>query len=66
MFSKLLSGKIIEIHNTIYNNGVKGKLKLNMTTKRPSKKQVIILMSEINLTQLYLMQMYISQISTDF
>jgi len=41
VFSKLLTGKIIEIQN-INKNRIKNKLKINMTTKGPSKKQIII------------------------
>ena len=43
-----MSGKIIEIHNVTNNSGVKRKPKPNMTTKGPSRKQVIISMSEDN------------------
>ena len=48
IFSKLLSGKIIEISNVVNNSGVKDKPKLNITTKGPSRKQVIIPMSKVN------------------
>ena len=41
VFSKLSTGKIIEIQN-INKNRIKNKLKINMTTKEPSKKQIII------------------------
>jgi len=43
-FSKI----IIKINNIIYNNGVKDRPKLNITTKKPFRKQVIIPMSKIN------------------
>ena len=42
VFSKLLTSKIIEIQN-INKNRIKNKLKINMTTKGPSKKQIIII-----------------------
>jgi len=48
IFSKLPSGKIIEIYNVVNNSGVKNKPKLNITTKEPSRKQVIIPMSKVN------------------
>ena len=48
IFSKLPSGKIIEISNVVNNSGVKDKPKLNITTKGPSRKQVIIPMSKVN------------------
>jgi len=47
-FSKLPAKKIIEIHNMV-NNKKKIKPRINMITKGPSKKQVIILMSTNNL-----------------
>ena len=48
IFSKLPSGKIIEISNVVNNSGVKDKPKLNITTKGPFRKQVIIPMSKVN------------------
>jgi len=39
---------IIKINNVIYNNRVKSKLELNITTKKSFRKQVIMLISEIN------------------
>jgi len=47
-FSKLPSGKIIQIHNVVNNSGVKDEPKLNMTIKGSSRKQIIIPMSEVN------------------
>ena len=47
-FSKLLAKKIIEIHDIVNSKEKKNKLKLNMTTKNPSRKQVIILISSNN------------------
>jgi len=41
-FSKLSTKKIIEMHNIAYNTNQKSCPKLNMTTKGPSKKQIII------------------------
>ena len=42
IFSKLISGKIIKIYNITNNKKIKSKLKLNITTKSPSRKQVIM------------------------
>ena len=47
-FPKLLSSKIIKLHNVTNNSRVKGKSKLNMTTKGLFRKQVIILINEDN------------------
>jgi len=49
-FPKLSKEKIIEIHNIAHDT--KGKLwpRINMTTKRPSKKQIIIPMSQNNIS----------------
>jgi len=47
-FPKLLSSKIIKLHNVTNNSRVKDKSKLNMTTKGPFRKQVIILINEDN------------------
>jgi len=44
-FSKLAPSKIIEIHNIAQGISHKAHPKLNMTTKGPSRKQVIIPMS---------------------
>jgi len=44
-FPKLAPKKIIEIHNTTQGISCKSCPKLNMTTKGPSRKQVIIPMS---------------------
>jgi len=41
-FSKLSTKKIIEMHNITYNTNQKSCPKLNMTTKGPSRKQIII------------------------
>ena len=48
-FSKLLAKKIIKIHNVVHNSNQKICPKINMTTKGPSRKQVIISMSENNI-----------------
>jgi len=50
-FLKLLAQKVKEIHK-ILNNSKKDKLRLNMTTKGSSKKQVIILMSSQNVNKI--------------
>ena len=42
---KLLNKKITEIHNIVTNKEKKIKLKINLTTKSLSRKQVIILIS---------------------
>ena len=47
-FLKLSFNKIIKIHNITSRKGVKGKLKINMTTKGLYKKQIIILISTNN------------------
>jgi len=47
-FSKLSTKKIIEMHNIAHNTNQKSCLKLNMTTKGPSRKQIIIPMSQDN------------------
>ena len=47
-FPKLFPSKIIEIYNIANNNRKKSKLKLNITTKGPPRKQVIIPMSKNN------------------
>jgi len=47
-FPKLSSKKIIEIHNIAQDNSLNLCPKLNMTTKGPSRKQVIIPMSQDN------------------
>ena len=47
-FPKLLPKKIIEIHNITQGISHKSCPKLNMTTKGPSRKQVIIPMSQDN------------------
>jgi len=47
-FPKLSFNKIIKIHNVTSRKGVKSKLKINITTKGLSKKQIIILMSTNN------------------
>ena len=47
-FLKLSFNKIIKIHNITNRKGVKGKLKINMTTKGLYKKQIIILISTNN------------------
>jgi len=49
IFSKLLSHKILEIHKVIDNSENKGKPKLNMTTRGPSCKQIIISMGSNNI-----------------
>lgn len=46
--SRLSSNKIIKIHNIVNNDEMKSKLKLNVTTKGPSRKQIIILMRKNN------------------
>jgi len=48
IFPKLFSSKIIEIHNISNNNRKKSKLKLNITTKEPSRKKIIIPISKNN------------------
>ena len=51
----------------MYNNRVKNKLKLNIITKEPSRKQVIIPMSKINSnTTVSQANIYIYLTSTDF
>jgi len=47
-FPRLFSSKILKIHNVTNNNRKKSKPKLNMTTKEPSRKQVIIPISKNN------------------
>jgi len=47
-FPKLSSKKIIKIHNIAQGNSLNSCPKLNMTTKGPSRKQVIIPMSQNN------------------
>jgi len=47
-FPKLSPKKIIEIHNIAQDISYKPHPKLNMTTKEPSRKQVIIPMSQDN------------------
>jgi len=47
-FSRLFSSKILRIHNVANNNGKKSKPKLNIATKKPSGKQIIIPMSKNN------------------
>jgi len=47
-FPKLLAKKIIEIHDMVNNKEKKIKPRINMTTKGPSRKKVIIPMSTIN------------------
>ena len=47
-FPKLFSKKIIEIHNITNNIELKSKPKFNMTTKSPSRKQIIIHMNTNN------------------
>jgi len=44
-FPKLSTKKIIKMYNIAYNTNQKSYLKLNMTTKGPSRKQIIIPMS---------------------
>lgn len=46
--SRLSSNKIIKIHNIVNNDEMKSKLKLNVTTKGPSRKQIIISMRKNN------------------
>lgn len=48
-FPKLLAKKIVEIHDMVNNKKKKNKLRINMTIKSSSKKQVIILISTNNL-----------------
>jgi len=45
VFPKLSSSNIIKIHNIANNKKIKNKQKLNIITKDPSKKQIIIPMS---------------------
>jgi len=59
-FLSLLTQKIIEISN-IVNKSNPVKPKINMTTKRPSKKQIIVPMSE---TMLTLLNVILTSIST--
>jgi len=47
-FLKLLSDKVSEIHRIINKSAQKDKLKLNITTKRSSRKQIIIPMGSNN------------------
>ena len=64
VFSKLLSSKIIEIYNITENSRVKDRPKLNITTKEPSRKQIIIPMSEVNARTIALQaNAYISNIN---
>ena len=48
VFSNLSSNKTIEIYVITNNKELKGKLKFNMTTKDPSRKQMIVPMSTNN------------------
>ena len=47
-FSKLSSNKVLEIHNVMFNSNQGSKLKVNMTTKGPFRKQIIISISSNN------------------
>jgi len=63
-FPKLSSEKIIEIHNITNKIGPKSKPKFSMTTKGPSRKQIIIPMSTNNSEKIILQaNEYISNIN---
>ena len=47
-FPKLSLDKVSEIHNAMSKSSQKGKLKINMMTQGPSRKQIIILMGSNN------------------
>jgi len=47
-FPKLPTKKVIEINDIVNNKTGQAKPKINMTTKGPSRKQIIISMSENN------------------
>ena len=49
VFSKLSPDKIIEIQNIVNKDGKKSKPKINITIKRLSRKQIIILISRENI-----------------
>ena len=51
IFLKLSSSKVLEIHNVMFNLNQRSKPKMNMTTKRLSKKQIIISMSLNNVNR---------------
>jgi len=48
VFLKLPTKKVIEINDIVNNKTGQAKPKINMTTKDPSRKQIIIPMSENN------------------
>ena len=66
IFLKLLTSKIIEIHNITQNNGQKSKPRINMTTKSLSRKQIIILISGNNIKAIISHADYTFSISTNY
>jgi len=63
-FSNISSKKIEEIHKTI-NNFSKPKLRINMTTKKPSRCQVIIFMRADNISKfMSLLEYHIANINS--
>jgi len=66
IFLKLLTSKIIEIHNITQNNGQKSKPRINMTTKGLSRKQIIILISGNNIKAIISHADYTFSISTNY
>ena len=77
-FLKLSLSKVLEIYNIISNSNQRSKPKVNMTTKRLSRKQIIIPISSNNMDRVigqsniyvlninYLLKGIKSEICTDF
>ena len=67
VFSKLSLDKISGIHNAMNKSSQKGKLKINMITKSPFRKQIIILMGSNNVEKVIVQSyMCIANINRQF
>jgi len=51
-FTKVYPNKVLEIYNIIFNSNQKNKPKMNITTKEPLRKQIIIPMSLNNIVRI--------------